>query len=105
MYNGTIAFASDIGVIGLLNDELELLDTFRLALDPDETAFHNDFASDETGGIFTITTKKMVRLQITDNQISVDWQVPMDFGGNNIQGVGENTHVARNHRRPFGMRG
>ncbi len=88
MYNGTIAFASDIGVIGLLNDELELLDTFRLALDPDETAFHNDFASDETGGIFTITTKKMVRLQITDNQISVDWQVPMDFGGNNIQGVG-----------------
>ncbi|MEO0470342.1 MAG: hypothetical protein AAF206_12015, partial [Bacteroidota bacterium] len=88
LYDGSIAFASDIGVIGLIDDNLNLLDTLRLPLAADETAFHNDFASDEKGGIYTITSKKMMRLQVTNQQLFVDWQVPRDFGGNNIQGVG-----------------
>ncbi|MEM6260988.1 MAG: T9SS type A sorting domain-containing protein [Bacteroidota bacterium] len=89
MYNGTIAFASNIGVIGLLNDNLQLLDTLRLPLNPNETAFHNDFGSDEAGDIFTITTERMMRLQISpNNKLSIDWEVFMDFGGNGLQGVG-----------------
>ena len=95
MYDGTITFATNSGYFGLLDADLRLLDTLRLDLqagerifEPDETAFHNDYASDERGGIFTVTTRRMLRLQVADRSIVLDWAVTMDFGGNGLQGVG-----------------
>ncbi|MBX2875207.1 MAG: T9SS type A sorting domain-containing protein [Saprospiraceae bacterium] len=95
MYDGNITFATNPGFFALLSPDLELLDTYELDLQTserafggDETAFHNDYASDELGGIFLVTTKRMIRLQVADNEITKDWEVPMDFGGNVLQGVG-----------------
>ncbi|MEM8888694.1 MAG: T9SS type A sorting domain-containing protein [Bacteroidota bacterium] len=95
LYNGNIMFAADDGYFGLLNDNLQLLDTFRLDLaqaesvfDEDETAFHNDYASDENGGAYIVTTERMIRLDVSTDSIWIDWEVSMDFGGNGLQGVG-----------------
>lgn len=88
LYDGNIAFASEIGILGVLDRDLNLLDTLRLAVADGEDAFHNDFASDETGGIYTVTTERMLKLQWDGQQLSQVWEVPMDFGGNAIQGVG-----------------
>ena len=95
LYNGNIMFAADDGYFGLLSPALELLDTFQLDLAPSEsifgqgeTAFHNDYASDEQDGVYTVTTQRMIRLDVSNNTITQDWSVSMDFGGNGLQGVG-----------------
>ncbi|MEL6655112.1 MAG: T9SS type A sorting domain-containing protein [Bacteroidota bacterium] len=95
LHNGNIMFAADDGYFGLLSPTLELLDTFQLDLAPSEsifgqgeTAFHNDYASDENDGVYTVTTQRMIKLDVSDNNITQEWSVAMDFGGNGLQGVG-----------------
>lgn len=95
LYDGNIMFAAEDGLFGLLSNELELLDTFRLelapgetAFDQGETAFHNDYASDENGGVYIVTTERMIRLDASNDAFSQDWAVEMEFGGNGLQGVG-----------------
>ncbi|MEO0470509.1 MAG: hypothetical protein AAF206_12865 [Bacteroidota bacterium] len=95
LYDGNIMFAADDGLFGLLSSTLQLLDTIQLDLEPGEsvfqqgeTAFHNDYASDEMDGIFLVTTERMIRLNASNDTLVRDWEVEMDFGGNGLQGVG-----------------
>ncbi|MEL6143624.1 MAG: hypothetical protein AAFU67_18640, partial [Bacteroidota bacterium] len=95
LYSGTITFATNSGWLGLLSPDLQLLDTFFLDLQPgegifesDETALHNDYAMDENGAIYTVSTRRMFKLKTENNTIEVDWEVTMDFGGTGLQGVG-----------------
>ncbi len=75
-------------MLGILDQDLRLLDTLRIAVAAGEDAFHNDFASDEAGGIYTVTTRRMIKLRWDGQRLSQVWEVPMDFGGNAVQGVG-----------------
>ncbi len=89
LYDGTIGFASDDGLVGIIDGTtFELKSTYQIPLQRGEKAYHNDYAVDEDGHIFISTTKKMLCLQWTGNQIIPKWEVKMDFGGNRFQGIG-----------------
>ncbi len=89
LYDGTIAFASNDGLIGILDGEdFSLKATYQIPLKRREKAYHNDYAADEEGNIFISTTKKMLGLQWNGKNIVSKWEVYMDFGGNRFQGIG-----------------
>ncbi len=89
LYDGTIAFASRDGLIGIIDgNDFSLLATFQIPLKRGEKAYHNDYAADEKGNIYISTTKKMLSIQWNGKTIIPKWEVYMDFGGNRFQGIG-----------------
>ncbi len=89
LYDGTIAFASNDGLLGILDaNNFSLKSTYQIPLDRGEKAYHNDYAADENGNIFISTTKKMLSVQWNGKEIVPQWEVYMEFGGNKYQGIG-----------------
>ncbi|WP_299222396.1 hypothetical protein [uncultured Aquimarina sp.] len=89
LYDGTIAFASSKGLIGILDsNDFSIKTTYQIPLERKEKAYHNDYAADENGNIFISTTKKMLCVQWNGTTITPKWEVSMDFGGNRFQGIG-----------------
>lgn len=89
LYDGTIAFASQDGLIGIIDSkDFSLKSTYQISLERGEKAYHNDYAADEDGNIYMTTTKKMLALQWNGRNILPKWEIYMDFGGNRFQGIG-----------------
>jgi hypothetical protein len=97
-YDGWIVFNTDKGMVGAVSPGFNELKTYQVPLDKGEIAWHNQFAIDEEGGIFIVTTKKMVRINWKNNELSLGWQAAYDFvkdgptstlpGGQSIAGSG-----------------
>lgn len=89
LYDGTIAFASKDGLIGIVDaDDFILKSTYRIPLKRGEKAYHNDYAADENGNIYISTTEKMLSVQWNGKELVPKWEVFMEFGGNRFQGIG-----------------
>jgi hypothetical protein len=97
-YDGFIIFITDKGEVGAIDLLFKRLETLRLPLVNDEIAWHNQFALDEDGGIYIVTTKQMLRVNWRNAKLSLGWQAPYDFvgdgptsklaGGQSIEGSG-----------------
>ena len=89
LYDGTIAFASSDGLIGIIDSaDFSLKATYQIPLKRGEKAYHNDYAVDEDGNFFISTTEKMLSVQWNGKHVVLKWEVYMDFGGNRFQGIG-----------------
>ncbi len=89
LYDGNIAFASENGLIGIIDSKsFSLLTTYQIPLANGEEAYHNDYAVDEKGNIYISTTEKMLSVNWDGKDIKPNWEVFMDFGGNRFQGIG-----------------
>ncbi len=89
LYDGSIAFASDKGMLGILRgDDFSLTATWQIPLRRGEIAYHNDYAADENGNLFLSTSRKMLCVRWDGKTLKPVWEVSMDFGGNRFQGVG-----------------
>ena len=67
-YDGYIAFATDNGLVGVVNRSFSDLHTHDF---PGEE-ISNSIACDEDNGIYTVTSKKMYRLQWSGSELSID---------------------------------
>jgi hypothetical protein len=82
-YDGKVVFATNNGLIGLLNRDFTNLIIYRLA---DEETVSNSIACDENGGIYIVSSKKMYRVQWTGTELTTDenkngWIADYEFGG------------------------
>lgn len=80
-YDGWIIFNTDKGMLGAIDTDFTTLKLFQLPLAPEEIAWHNQFAIDEEGGIFIVTTKKMIRVNFRNQEFSLEWTANYDFIG------------------------
>jgi hypothetical protein len=89
LYDGHIAVLSQDGVLGVLDQATYAVRAaWRLDLLRGEFPCHNDYAADQDGRIYFSTSRRMVAVRWDGAGLALDWQVPMDFGGNRLQGVG-----------------
>ncbi len=80
-YDGWIVFNTTKGMVGAIKLDFSQIKTFQIPLDNGEIAWHNQFAIDEDGGIYIVTTKKMVRLNWKNQELALGWQSAYDFVG------------------------
>jgi hypothetical protein len=82
-YDGKIVFASNNGLIGLMNRDFTDLKYYQL---PADEEISNSIACDENGGIYIVSSKKMYRVQWTGTELTTDedkngWIADYEFGG------------------------
>jgi hypothetical protein len=85
-YDGWLAFNTDRGMFGVISPDFQQYHLLKLPIDGDEVSWHNQFAIDETGGIYIVTTKRMLRVQWNGSKLAIAWAAPYDFVGNGPTG-------------------
>jgi hypothetical protein len=81
-YDGYLVFATNNGVVGLLDRSLNALAYFEFA---EDDKVSNSIACDENGGIYVVTSKKMYRVQWTGSVLTTDeslggWEAEYETG-------------------------
>ena len=96
LWTGELALATAAGVVGVLPrapDALadEALLRFSINGDacdddavntmaPEFQSVSNSIAADETGGIYVVTSRRMLRLRFDGSAVTLDWQAPYNAG-------------------------
>ncbi|MEL6654512.1 MAG: T9SS type A sorting domain-containing protein, partial [Bacteroidota bacterium] len=84
-YSGQIVFnshadpANGWATTGIIDQNFNLLDTFRYTLFPDEEVHHNSIAIDENNAYYIVTTHRMMQFTWDGSQISIGWTALYDF--------------------------
>lgn len=68
-YDGKVVFATNNGLIGLMNRDFSNLITYQF---PDNEEISNSIACDENGGIYIVSSKRMYRVQWTGTELTTD---------------------------------
>lgn len=90
-YDGWLIFITDAGYIGAVNSDFSEYRYLKLPQKDGETNFHNTYALDETGAIFTASTDRMIRVDWRNTEFSLAWDIPYDFRGPGCENVSRNT--------------
>jgi hypothetical protein len=85
-YDGWLAFATSAGTVGVVSRDLSAYHLVQL-----EGEVSNSIAADENGGIYVVTSEKMVRVQWTGSELTVDegsgaWSANYEIGGDPVAG-------------------
>lgn len=84
-YNGQIVFASDNDkgktncTVGIISPDFKLLKTLKLKSLPNEIFGHNAFPIDENNSFYIVTTKRLIRVDWKNNQLSIGFEAYYDF--------------------------
>lgn len=84
-YRGEIVFNSENdpehswATVGVLNQDLELLDTLRYATSAEEIVHHNTFPIDENNSFYIVTTHRLICFHWDGAQLSKAWEAAYDF--------------------------
>jgi|GEM_PF-981648 hypothetical protein len=89
-YDGWIIFVTDAGYIGAVKNDFSEYRSLKLPQAEGETNFHNTYALDETGAIFTASTDRMIRVDWRDTEFSLAWDIPYDFRGPGCENINRN---------------
>lgn len=81
-YDGKIVFATNNGLIGLMDRDFNNLLTFQL---PANENISNSIACDENGGIYVVSSKRMYRIQWTKSALTIEenkggWVAAYEYG-------------------------
>lgn len=87
-YDGKVVFATNNGLIGLMDRDFTNLMVYQC---PNDEKISNSIACDEKGGIYVVTSKKMYRVQWTGTELTTDeakngWVADYEFG-NQASGI------------------
>lgn len=82
-YDGKVVFATNNGLIGLMDRDFSNLLTYSFPVDEE---ISNSIACDENGGIYVVSSKRMYRVQWTGAELTTEeskggWIADYDFGG------------------------
>jgi len=92
-YNGEIVFNVDKdqetnrGMVGIVSQDFQLLDTLSFATAPNEIVDHNGFPIDEENAFYIVTTHRMIKFAWDGQDLSMDWEVPYDFVADGPTGI------------------
>jgi len=100
-YDGRVAFASELGSVGVLPREPELMsdDTLQFVSlngdacdDPDvpteDLEFNsNSLSADENGGLYPVTGDAVYRVQLGADGLSIQWRAEYDPGPGNLSAI------------------
>ncbi len=84
-FNGEIVFtgetddANDIAHVGLLDQDLNVLDIFEFSTFPDEIINHNSSPVDENNSWYLVTTHRLIKFDWDGTDVSIGWQALYDF--------------------------
>ncbi|MEM8898937.1 MAG: T9SS type A sorting domain-containing protein [Bacteroidota bacterium] len=84
-YRGQIVFNSDNdvdklrGTVGVISQDLQLLDTLQFITTGDEITNHNAFPIDENNSFYITTNKRLIKFDWDGTELSIDWEAPYDF--------------------------
>jgi len=84
-YDGQIVFSSDgneltgRGFVGVIDQNLEMLDTLSYALLPNEIVRHNTQPVDENNSFYRLTTHRLIKFNWDGRNITKDWEAFYDF--------------------------
>ncbi|MEL6845710.1 MAG: hypothetical protein AAFP02_21095, partial [Bacteroidota bacterium] len=84
-YSGQIVFnshadpANGWATTGIIDQNFNLLDTFRYTLFPDEEVHHNSIAIDEDNAYYIVTTHRMMQFTWDGIQLAIGWTALYDF--------------------------
>ena len=84
-YRGQIVFNSDNdvdklrGTVGVISQDLQLLDTLQFVTTADEITNHNAFPIDENNSFYITTNKRLIKFDWDGTELSIDWEAPYDF--------------------------
>ena len=84
-YRGQIVFNSDNdvdklrGTVGVISQDLQLLDTLQFVTTADEITNHNAFPIDEKNSFYITTNKRLIKFDWDGTELSIDWEAPYDF--------------------------
>jgi hypothetical protein len=89
MWDGSMAFATSKGVVGVIQPDFKTI--AHLTLGSGQDAVSNSIASDENGGIYVVTSQAMYRVQWTGKDVSVDpavggWRATYNTGAGTSAG-------------------
>ncbi|MEO1399848.1 MAG: hypothetical protein AAFV72_01180 [Cyanobacteria bacterium J06635_1] len=80
-YDGWTIFTTDEGYVGAISPDFDEYRVLELPQDEGEINYHNAFSIDEEGGIYIVTTDRMLRVNWQNQELSLGWEVPYDFRG------------------------
>ncbi|MEM1321948.1 MAG: T9SS type A sorting domain-containing protein [Bacteroidota bacterium] len=72
-------FAKQSAWVGMIDQDLNLLDTLRYSLYPNEIVNHNSIAVDENNSFFIVTTHRLIQFDWDGNRLSLAWEALYDF--------------------------
>jgi hypothetical protein len=85
-YDGWLAFATSEGTVGVVSRDLSAYHLVQL-----QGQVSNSIAADENGGIYVVTSEKMVRVQWTGKELTLEeesgaWSADYEIGGDPAAG-------------------
>jgi hypothetical protein len=80
-YDGWIIFTTSENYIGAISPDFQEFRSLQLPAIAGEVNYHNGFSLDEQGGIYLVTTERMLRVDWQDTQFSIGWDAPYNFRG------------------------
>ena len=84
-YDGQIVFTSDgndvsgKAYVGVIGQDLTMLDTLSYDMLPNEIVKHNTHPIDENNSFYRLTTHRIIKFDFDGNTISKDWEAYYDF--------------------------
>ena len=83
-YSGQIVFNAENtdtspGLVGVISQDFELLDTLVFSTLPGEITYHNAFPIDEENSFYIVTTHRLIKFGWDGEELNLDWQVFYDF--------------------------
>ena len=89
-YDGWLVFLTRDGYFGAVSPDFSYYKSFKIPLDDEEINFHNGMALDETGGVYIVTTDRMLRVDWRNQDLSLGWSVLYDFRGPGCANISRN---------------
>ena len=91
-YRGEIVFNAENdennpGLVGILSQDFELLDTLQFTPFPGEITYHNAFPVDEENSFYIVTTHRLMCFTWDGEDLGIGWQAFYDFVGDGPTGT------------------
>lgn len=84
-YKGQIVFyshkdkKSETAVVGIIDQDFNLIGKMRYDLYPDEKVNHNSIAVDENNSFYVVTTHRLIQFTWEDDELAMGWEAKYDF--------------------------
>lgn len=89
-YDGWLVFLTTEGYFGALSPDFSTYRSLQIPQDEGEINFHNNMALDEVGGVYIVTTDRLLRVNWRNQELSLGWSAPYDFRGPGCANVNRN---------------
>ena len=83
-YLGQIVFNAENndtlpGMVGIISQDFELLDTLVFPTFPNEITYHNAFPIDEENSFYIVTTHRLIKFSWDNTDLAIEWEAFYDF--------------------------